>query len=211
MMAAFSRAMCRDRRPQAVDVVEVDVGHDGDPAVPGMGRVQATAQPDLDEGDVQVGLREVAEDDRGQELELGRVAVPAGDAIGDGQDRRDVAGEVGHGDGRAVDDDALAVRHEVRLGRLADAQPGRPERAAGDGQHAALAVRPGDEGAAHGELRVAELAQERAGPAQAEPDAEPTAVGERGQGRVVLERVVGCHGAGTVTRGSARPRRTRTG
>ena len=88
MMAAFSRAMWRDRRAEPIHVVEVDVGDDGHAAVPGMGRVEPAAQPDLDEGDVEVRLGEVPEDDRGQQLELGRLAVAAGDAVGDRQDGR---------------------------------------------------------------------------------------------------------------------------
>ena len=92
MMAAFSRAMCGDRRPEPVHVVQVDVGDGRHAAVPGVGRVEPPAQPDLDERDVQVRLGEVAEDDRGQQLELGRVAVPPGDAVGDRQDGRRHAG-----------------------------------------------------------------------------------------------------------------------
>ena len=94
MMAAFSRAMCGDRRAEPIHVVEVDVGDGRHAAVPGVGRVEPAAEPDLDERDVEVRLGEVPEDDRGQQLELGRLAVPARDAVGDGQDRRDVPGEV---------------------------------------------------------------------------------------------------------------------
>ena len=63
-----------DRRPETVGVVEVHVGDRGHAAVPGMGRVEATAQPDLDQGQIDPHLGEPAEGDRGQELELGRLA-----------------------------------------------------------------------------------------------------------------------------------------
>ena len=69
--------------------------------------------------------------------------------------------------GRAVHDDPLPVRHEVRLGRLADAVPGGPQRRPGERDDAALAVRPGDERAADLALRVAQRAQQRADPAEA--------------------------------------------
>ena len=54
----------------------------GDAAVPGVGGVEPAAEPDLDERHVQPGLGELAEHDRGQQLELGRLAEAAGDPVG---------------------------------------------------------------------------------------------------------------------------------
>ena len=65
---------------------------------------------------------------------------------------------------------------EVRLGCLADAMAGRAQRRRGQGQDAALAVRAADQRAAERQLRIAELAQKRAGPAKTESDAEPAAL-----------------------------------
>ena len=75
----------RDRVAQAVGVVEVDVGDHRDAAVPGMRRVQPAAEPDLDERDVRPDLGEAGEDDGREELELGRLAVPAGDPVADAE------------------------------------------------------------------------------------------------------------------------------
>ena len=177
----------RDRGAQPVHVVEVDVGDDRDPTVPRMGRIEAAAQPHLHEREVEVRLREVAEDHGRQELELRRVAVAPGDAVRDGQDGLHVSGEVVDPDRPPVDDDALAVRDEVRLWGLADAQPRRSQGAPREGQHAALAVGAGDERPANGELRVTESPEEGAGAAEAHPDPEPAASGKRGEGLVVVE------------------------
>ena len=128
---------------------------------------------------------EPAEDDGGQELELGRVAEAARQAVG-GRDRvRDEPGERGRVDRPAGDLEPLAIRHEVRLRRLAGAQPGRPERRPGEGQDAALAVRAGDQRAADAELGIAELAEEGPRPAEPEPDPEPAPLGQRREGGVI--------------------------
>ncbi len=176
----------RDRRPEAVHVVEVDVRHDGHAAVPGVRRVEPATQPDLHEGDIELGLGEMPEDDRGQELELGRVAVASRDLVRDRHDRLDVAGEVIRGDGPAVDGDPLAIGHEVGLGGLAHAQPGGAQRAAREREHAPLAVGAGDERPAHGELRVAQLAEQGSRAPEAQPDPEPPAGGERGDRLVIV-------------------------
>ena len=82
----------------------------------------------------------------------------------------------------------LAVRDEVRLGRLAGAQAGRSNRGRGEGQDAALAVRAGDERPADAELRIAQLAEERPRPAQPEPDPEAAPIRECAE-RVRVVRV----------------------
>ena len=65
-----------DRRAEPVHVVEIDVRDRRHAAVPGVRRVEPPAEADLDEGEVDPLLGEPAEDDRGQELELGRRAEP---------------------------------------------------------------------------------------------------------------------------------------
>ena len=130
-------------------------------------------RPDLDQGDVEPRLREVAEHHGGQELELGRRPEPRRDAVGDGQDVADEPGERAGVDRAAVDDDPLAVGDEMWLGRLADAIAGGPERGPGQRDHAALAVGAGDQRAADRQLRVAHRSQE--GPDASEPEAHPVA------------------------------------
>ena len=63
----------------------------------------------------------------------------------------------------------------MRLGGLADPKAGRPQGAAGQGEDAALAVGPRDEGAPDRELRIAELRQQCPRPPETEPDPEPAA------------------------------------
>ena len=112
----------------------------------------------------------------------------------------------------AVDLDPLAVGHEVRFRRRPDAIARGAQRRIGEGQDAALAVGPGDQRAADRPLGMAELAQQRARPAEPEPDPEAAALGQRAQ-RVVRRsgRVDRRRHRSPVTRGTARPRRRRTG
>ena len=201
----------RDRVAEPVHVVEVDVGHDRHAAVPDVGRIEPAAETDLDQRDVRTDLGEAREDDGGQQLELGRVAVPAGDPVRDGQHPPDEPGEVVRGDRLPVDLDPLAVRDEVRLRGGPDPMTGRPERRLGQGEDAALAVRPGDERAADGALRMIELAQQGPRPAEPEPDAEAAALRQRAQGLLVGQTGGRLGHRGPITRGSARPRRRRTG
>ena len=201
----------RDRVAEPVDVVEIDVGHDRHAAVPGMGRVEPAAQPDLDQRDVRTDLGEAREDDRGQQLELGRVAVASGDPVCDGQDSPTSRAKSSGRDRPAIDLDPLAIRDQVRLRGRPDPMAGRPERRLGQRQDAALAVRPGDERAADRSFRVVELAQQGARPAEPQPDAEPAALGQRAQRLLVGETGGRLGHRGPVTRGSARPRRRRTG
>ena len=103
-------------------------------------------------------------------------AGPAGDPSRGVEDLADEPGERRRVDEPAVDLEPLAIAHQVRLGGLGDAVAGGPQRRPGEGEDAALPVRAADERAAEAQLRVAELAQERPGPAQPEPDPETTAV-----------------------------------
>ena len=121
-------------------MVEVHVRHDGHPAVPGVRRVQPPAQTDLDERDIRPHLGEAREDDGGQQLELGRLAVAPRHAVGDRQDALDETGEVVGGDRPSVDLDALAVGDEVWLRGGPDPVARRAQGRLRDGEDAALAV-----------------------------------------------------------------------
>ena len=212
----------RDRRPEAVRVVEAHVGEHRHPPVPGVGGVEPPAEAHLDQGDVEVHLGEVAEHDRGQELELrGRAEAP-GDAIRGRQRLVHEPREVRRRDRPPVHDDPLPVGHEVRLGGLAHPVPGGPQRGARQGDDAPLAVRARDQRPAHRQLRVAHRTQQRADAAQAQADPEAAAGLDRLERLRVGPRVLrvgprlergggGNRGTGSLTRGSARPRRRRTG
>ncbi len=104
----------------------------------------------------------------------------------------------------AVDLDPLAIRDEVRLGRLADAKPGCPQRAAGQREDAALPVRAPDERAPHAELRIAEGAEKGTRPSEAETDAEPSTLGEGLEGVLVLERLASVGGGVVRTHAASR-------
>ena len=197
MIAAFSRAMAAIVGAEPVHVVEVDVRDRGDAAVPGVGRVEPTAQPDLDERQVDAAARRTS----GR-----RIAVSSSNSVGGpsrratrsaaAQDLVDEPRERRRVDRPAVDDDPLAVADEVRLGRLADAEAGGPQGAAGQRQDAALAVRARDERAADascGSPSARSSARVRPRP---EPDPEPAAVGQRAQRRRGRSAAV----AGTPTR-----------
>jgi hypothetical protein len=93
------------------------------------------------------------------------------DLVGESRERHRV-------DGPPVDLEPLAIRDEVRLGRRAGADAGRAQRAPGDGQDAALAVRPADEGATQLELRITERMQEGACSSQSQSNAEAAPIGK---------------------------------
>ena len=117
-----------DRRAESVGVVEIDVGDRRHPAVPGMGRVEPPAEADLDEREIDPLLGEPAEDDRGQELELGGVPEAAGQPVG-GRDRvPHQPGERARIDGSSADLQPLAIGHEVWLRSLSGTDPGGPQR-----------------------------------------------------------------------------------
>ena len=172
-------------------MVEIHVRHHRHPAIPGMGGVEASTEPDLDEGDVDPDLGEPQEDHGREELELGRVALPPRHPVGDRADLGDQPGEGHRVDRAPVDLEPLAIGDEVGLGRLAHPQAGRTQHRPGQREHAALAVRAGHERAPERPLRIAELAQDRPRPAEPQPDAEPAALLERADGRPV--RVRGGH------------------
>ncbi len=177
-----------DRGTQPIHVVKVDVRDGGDPAIPRMGRVEPTAEAHLDQCHVEPRSREVREDDRREQFELGRVAEPPGDAVRDRQDLLDERGERRGLDRAPVDLDPLAVGDEVRLGRLADAPAGRAQGRSSEREDAALAIGPANEGATDRQLGIAEVAEEGARAPEAEPDPESPAVGQRTQRLVVGHR-----------------------
>ena len=152
-------------------MIEAHVREHGHAPVPGIGGIQAPAQADLHEGDVEAHLGEVAEHDGGQELELRGWAESPGDAIRGRQRRVHEPGEVSGSDGPSVHDDPLPVGDEVRFGSLANPVAGRAEGRARQGDDAPLAVRAGDQRPAHGQLRVAHRQQQRPHAAQAQADA----------------------------------------
>ena len=89
------RLLARDRGDRVAEpghVVEGDVRDRRHAAVPGMGRVEPAAEPDLDQRDLHALLGEPAEEHRGEELELGRLAVAPRDAVGDARGPRRRAG-----------------------------------------------------------------------------------------------------------------------
>ena len=163
-----------------------------DAAVPGVGRVEPAAEPDLDDGQVDLLLGEPAEGDGRQQLELGCRPGPAGDPSRGVEDLADEPGERRRVDEPAVDLEPLPIAHQVWLGCLGDAVACGPQRRPGEGEDAALPVRAADERAAEAELRVAELVEERPGPAQPEPDPETTAVLE-GPERLLVGEVAQRH------------------
>ena len=152
-----------------------------------MGRVEPPAEPDLDERDIRADLGEVQEHDRGQQLELGRRAKARRDPVGDRQDAGNQTRERLWLDGPAVDDDPLAIADQVRLGGLGHPIPGRPERRGRQCDHAALAVRTRDEGAAHRQLRIVEGAEQGPDPPEPQPDPEAATVLDRAQGRRIRQ------------------------
>jgi hypothetical protein len=143
-----------------------------------MGRVETAAEPHLDEGDIDVLLGEPAERERREDLELGGRTVAPLDPPGSGHA---LAGQTREGpgiDGATVDDRPLAVADEMGLGCLADPRSGGPQGRARQGDDAALAVRPGNKGAAKGALRIAQLAEDGARSPQPQPDPETAPRGE---------------------------------
>ena len=130
-----------------------------------------------------------------------------GHPIGERQHLGDEPAERRRVDRPAVDLDPLPIRDQVGLGGLAHPEPRGPQRASGEGEHAALPVRATDQSPTDAELRVAHGPEQGPRPAQAEADAESASVGQRSK-RVVVPEDGGvvCHcglraHAGTVTPG----------
>ena len=199
----------RDRIAQTVHVIEVHVRDHGHATVPDVCRVEPSAEPDLDQGDVRADLLEPGEGDGREQLELGRLAVATRDPIGDVQDQSDQPGEVVRRDRPAVQTDPLPIGHEVRFRCGPHAIAGGLQRRPDQRQHAALAVRPADQRATDGPLRVVQFVQECAGAPESEPDTESATLTQRPQGLSVGETGRWLGHRWPVTRESVRPHRTR--
>ncbi len=176
----------RDRRTEAIHVVESHVRDDRHPAIPGVRRVEAAAEAHFDDRDVEIQLGEPSEDRGGQELELGRWSEPGRQPFGDAESLEDEPRERDRIDRPAVDLEPFAVRHEVGLRRLADPEPRGAECARDQRQHAALAVRARDEGPTELSLRVPQGRQERPRPPEPEVDPEAAPLAERSNRRLVV-------------------------
>jgi len=119
--------------------------------------------------------------------------------IGRGKHLGDERSEVCRRDRHPVDDDALPVADEVRLGRLPDPVTGRDQHGAHQGLGAALAVGAPDQRAAKTELWRSQLGQQRARPGEPEADAE-AATRLQGRDSGGLRRHHGWHPADDTTR-----------
>ena len=175
---------------EPVRVIERDVGHDGYSAIPGVGRVEPAAQPDFDDRQIDADFGEPEERDGGQDLELGRVAVAAGHDVGFCQDPAHQSREGVGFNGLAANPKPLAIGDQMGLGRFADPIPGRGQCGAHERQHAALAVRAGDQGAAERSLGMIEPGQECTCASQPQVNAESPAGLERGERLSVGEQVL---------------------
>ena len=150
-----------DRVAEVVAVVEPDRGDDRDDAVGDVGRVPAAAEADLDDRDVDGGVREGRERQRRQHLEVRERHAAVGRRVGvdDGHvgldllPRREQA--LG-GDRLPVEADALAGVGEVRRREQAGAQAERPQQRLDHACRRALAVRAGDVDDGIRRLRAAE-------------------------------------------------------
>ena len=169
-----------------------------------MGGVESPTQANLDQGKVDLLVGEPAEGHGGQNLELGRLAMAGGNPVGGIEDLANEPGKRVRIDQTTVHLESLAVADQVGLGRLTDAIACGCEGAAGQGEHAALAVRPGHEGAANRPLWVTERTQERNGAPQAQSDPEAATILEGAQRLLV-------RGGAHITPWSGRPRRRRIG
>ena len=178
-----------DRGSEPVGVVERYVRDDGHSAVPGVRGVEPAAQPNLDNREIHAHLGEPQERDGRQQLEFGRVAVPAGHGFGLGQHPPGKTRERLAVNRHSADLQPLAVGHEMRLGRLADLVSGRGEGRPNEGQHAALAIRAGNQGAAEGTFGVIESGEQGLRSTKSEANAESTAGCERVERLGVAEPV----------------------
>ena len=165
-------------------MVERNVRDDRDPAVPGMSGVEPPAQPHLDHRQIDAGLGEPAECDRRQQLELRRLAVASGDAVGQGENLAGDAGERRRIHRHAIDLESLAVRDQVRLGRLAGPVSGGLERRAHEREDAAFAVRARDQRPSELTLRMAQAREQSPRPREPQVDPETAA---RPEGRQRLD------------------------
>ena len=154
-------------------MIEVDVHDRDDAAIPRVRGVEASAEAHLDDREVHALIGEPAVCEGREQLELGRLPEAARDAV---DDRESLVDEPGEGPGvhdASADPEALAVRLEMRLRRLASPQSGLAENRRDERQDAPLPVRPADEGAAEPILRMTHPPEDRPGAPETEADPEP--------------------------------------
>ena len=175
MIAAFSRAMAVDGVAQPLHVVEGDVGDRGTPPCHTLVASSRPPRPTSTTATSTPARAEPSERRGREDLELGRRRRAAPRPVRLAEHLVDDVCEVGGRDQLAVDDDPLAVAHEVRLRRLADAVTGLAQHRRDQRLDAALAVRPADQRPAQADVRIAQPLEQRPSPAEAKPDAESTA------------------------------------
>ena len=200
----------RDRRPEPVHVVEVDVRDRGHATVPRVGRVESAAEARPRRAR---GRRSRSANQRKS------IAVSSSNSVGSPSRRAirsaaaraslDEPGERRRVDRPPADLHPLPVGHEVRLRRLAGSDAGSPERAAGEREDAALAVRPGDERPADASCgSPSSRSSARVRPRPRRIPKRPRSVSARSAPR---SRTRSSRPRSVVTRASGRPRRRRTG
>ena len=164
MIAAFSRAIAAIVGPEPVGVVEIDVRDRRDAAIPGVGGVEPTAEPHLDEGEVEAAPPR-SSGTRPRSAARTRSVAPwrRGHALGERQDLGDEPRERRRR--RSAGRRPRSARDSVTrcgLGVSPTRQPGRPQRAARRAR-ARCPCRscPPTSAPRTLELRIAELAEQR--------------------------------------------------
>ena len=148
---------------QPLLVVEVDVGDDGDEGRDDIGGVETAAESDLKDGDVDVLGGEVVESHGGYGFEeAGHLRErTGGDELGGGGlDASVDGGEIGVGDGCAVDANAFVDADEMGRGVEGGAVSGGGEDGGEGGGGRAFAVGSGDEDGGKALLGIAECGGE---------------------------------------------------
>jgi len=129
-----------------------------------VGRVEASAQPSLDHGDLYAGAPEVLEGERALQLEVQRRALARRAQPIDGRSQRIVHDRrqgVGR-DERAVDPDALAVVDQMRRGEQPRAVAGGAQARGDHGRGRALTLGPHDMDNAIGAVGMVQQLQQPA-------------------------------------------------
>ena len=148
-----------------VDVIEAEAGDGAGGGGDDVGGVEAAAEADFDDAEVDFVSGEVVERERRERFEGGD-AAPIRERherinLGNGGSERFYAlGEGGLGDGLAVDLDALADGVQVRRGVEADLEAGGLAGGGGHGADAALALGPRHVRRRIAQVGVAEAAQQ---------------------------------------------------
>ena len=160
-----------ERVAEELGVVDADVSDDRQLRVDDVGGVEATAEADLEDGDIDALLRVIAERDSGEEFEkAGRMRefAVSDERGGRGVDECEENGKVVVGNlvelgGFAVGKlDALVDAEQVGRGVEAGAKTGSAEDRGERGGGRTLAVGAGDEHGAEGAVRVPERVQQSA-------------------------------------------------